>query len=191
MSEEWDKVKEDWKSFDEYDLKHIWAAGDTLQAETKVLKYENKQLIDRNKYLEGLTDGDVKLITKLQVENEKLKHTIATGYCGECEVLKEENKQLRRDTKDLAELGSDDLKKRVAYQKENEVLKIVTAKLFNKLADEQQKLEAIRCVVNDPPTYSIPFLGNPAPEVQEYIKRMDTWYCKLLNTAQNTEAKQT
>ena len=73
MSEEWDKVKEDWKSFDEYDLKHIWAAGDTLQAETKVLKYENKQFIDRNKYLEGLTDGDVKLITGLQVENKQLQ----------------------------------------------------------------------------------------------------------------------
>ena len=79
MSEKWDKVKEDWKSFDEYDLKHIWAAGDTLQAETKVLKYENKQLIDRNKYLEGLTDGDVKLITKLQVENGELKQKLKTG----------------------------------------------------------------------------------------------------------------
>ena len=35
-------------------------------------------------------------------------------------------------------------------------------------------------VINDPPTYSIPFLGNPAPEVQDYIKRMDEWYCRLL-----------
>jgi len=53
-----------------------------------------------------------------------------------------------------------------------------------------KKLEAIRCVINDPPTYSIPFLGNPAPEVQDYRNRMDAWYCKLLNiahTAQNTD----
>ena len=54
----------------------------------------------------------------------------------------------------------------------------------------KEKLEAIRCVINDPPTYSIPFLGNPAPEVQDYRNRMDAWYCKLLNiahTAQNTD----
>jgi len=56
-----------------------------------------------------------------------------------------------------------------------------------KLEEAEQKLEAIRCVINDPPTYSIPFLGNPAPEVQDYIKRMDTWYCKLLKSAQNTD----
>ena len=60
------------------------------------------------------------------------------------DAMQMEIKQLRKDNKDLAELGSDDLKKRIAYQKENEALKIVTAKLFNKLADEQQKLEAIR-----------------------------------------------
>ena len=59
-----------------------------------------------------------------------------------------------------------------------------------KLEEAEQKLEAIRCVINDPPTYSIPFLGNPAPEVQDYRNRMDAWYCKLLNiahTAQNTD----
>jgi len=58
--------------------------------------------------------------------------------------MQQENVQLRKDVKELANMGSDDLKKRVACQKENEALKIVTAKLFNKLADEQQKLEAIR-----------------------------------------------
>ena len=56
-----------------------------------------------------------------------------------------------------------------------------------KILELEQKLEAIRGVVNDPPTYSIPFLGNPAPEVQDYIKRMDSWYCKLLKSAQNTD----
>jgi len=60
------------------------------------------------------------------------------------DAMQQENVQLRKDVKELANMGSDDLKKRVACQKENEALKIVTAKLFNKLADEQQKLEAIR-----------------------------------------------
>ena len=147
MIEEWDKLWEDKPD----------TLGDYIISDWGFEQWINRmeragdKLIERVEYLDGLTDGDVKLITKLQVENEKLKHTIATGYCGECEVLKEENKQLRRDTKDLAELGSDDLKKRVAYQKENEVLKIVTAKLFNKLADEQKKLEAIRGIVAEYP----------------------------------------
>ena len=135
------------------------------------------KLIERVVYLEGLTDGDVKIITQLQVENEKLKHIIATGYCGECDVLKEENNQLRekqRETQFLLSCESDLYK---------------DCKLD--LGKYMKKLEAIRDVINDPPTYSIPFLGNPAPEVQDYIKRVDTWYCKLLNTAQNTEAKQT
>ena len=60
------------------------------------------------------------------------------------DAMQQENVQLKKDVKELANMGSDDLKKRVACQKENEALKIVTAKLFNKLADEQQKLEAIR-----------------------------------------------
>jgi len=160
MSEEWDKVKEDWKSFGEYDLIHIWAAGDTLQAETKVLKYENKELIDRNKYLEGLTDGDVKLITGLQVENKQLREK----WDKVVEYLQISGVFLECD--------------------ESIVLDVL-----KKGTENHQNLEAIRCVINDPPTYSIPFLGNPAPEVQDYIKRMDAWYCKLLNTAQNTKEK--
>jgi len=43
-----------------------------------------------------------------------------------------------------------------------------------------RRLREIRVVINDPPVYTIPFLGNPAPEVQGFIKRMDDWYCRLL-----------
>ena len=124
MIEEWDNL---WvkKPFT-LDSLLVDDEGNSLQSDHSIwlerVKVVGDKLEERVVYLEGLTDGDVKIITRLQVEN----------------------KQLRRDTKDLAELGSDDLKKRVAYQKENEALKIVTAKLFNKLADEQQKLEAIR-----------------------------------------------
>ena len=119
MIEEWDKLwKEPWASYTKY------CTTEYDEYETWINQVNNvgDKLRERVEYLEGLTQGDIDLITRLQVEN----------------------KQLRRDTKDLAELGSDDLKKRVAYQKENEALKIVTAKLFNKLSDEQQKLEALR-----------------------------------------------
>ena len=37
------------------------------------------KLQERVMYLEGLTDGDVKLITKLQVENGELKQKLKTG----------------------------------------------------------------------------------------------------------------
>jgi len=54
----------------------------------------------------------------------------------------------------------------------------------NMLLSEARSLEAhcfdLEEIIKDPPVYSIPFLGNPAPEVQDYIKRMDEWYCKLL-----------
>ena len=101
----------------EAEINELVGENDMLQEENKNQKIitdsyiQLHKLIERVECLDGLTKGDVELITRLQVEN----------------------KQLRRDTKDLAELGSDDLKKRVAYQKENEALKIVTAKLFNKL----------------------------------------------------------
>ena len=61
----------------------------------KEVKAVGDKLRERVVYLDGLTDGDVKLITKLQVENGELKHSIATGYCGECDILKEENKELK------------------------------------------------------------------------------------------------
>ena len=131
MIEEWDNL---WvkKPFT-LDSLLVDDEGNSLQSDHSIwlerVKVVGDKLEERVVYLEGLTDGDVKIITRLQVEN----------------------KQLRRDTKDLAELGSDDLKKRVAYQKENEALKIVTAKLFNKLADEQKKLEAIRGIVAEYP----------------------------------------
>ena len=57
-----------------------------------------------------------------------------------------------------------------AYDIHYQTQETVTMSQFKKLLD----------VINDPPTYSIPFLGNPAPEVQDYIKRMDEWYCRLL-----------
>ena len=56
---------------------------------------ELEKLRFRINYLEGLIDADVQLIRKLQVENGELKHSIATGYCGECDILKEENKELQ------------------------------------------------------------------------------------------------
>jgi len=83
----------------------------------------HKEAIERVVYLDGLTDGDVAIITKLQVENGELKHTIATGYCGECDVLKEDNKQL---------------------QERNIDLYVHTARLVFELEQNKQKLEAMR-----------------------------------------------
>jgi len=87
MNEEWDKL---WK------LKLKYSLLDQSDKWIEEVKAVGDKLRERVVYLEGLTDGDVKLITKLQVENGELKHTIATGYCGECDVLKEENKKLTK-----------------------------------------------------------------------------------------------
>ena len=35
MTTEWDKLKEKWETFEEYDLRAIWAEGDRLQEEIK------------------------------------------------------------------------------------------------------------------------------------------------------------
>ena len=43
------------------------------------IQSEKEKLNKRVEYLEGLTDGDVKLITKLQEENQMLKQKLKTG----------------------------------------------------------------------------------------------------------------
>ena len=84
MIEEWDKLWEDKPD----------TLGDYIISDWGFEQWINRmeragdKLIERVEYLDGLTDGDVKLITKLQVENGELKHSIATGYCGECDILK-------------------------------------------------------------------------------------------------------
>ena len=57
MNEEWDKL---WK-----DLQFKWTQPEEWEKQVKVL---GDKLRERVEYLEGLTDGDVKLITKLQEE---------------------------------------------------------------------------------------------------------------------------
>ena len=47
--------------------------------------------------------------------------------------------------------------------------------------DKAAAFDALKLVIKDPPVYSIPFLGDASPHVQDYIKRMDAWYCKLLS----------
>jgi len=47
--------------------------------------------------------------------------------------------------------------------------------------DKAAAFDALKLVIKDPPVYSIPFLGDASPHVQDYIKRMDEWYCKLLS----------
>ena len=136
MNEEWDKLWEDKPD----------TLGDYIISDWGFEQWINRmeragdKLIERVVYLEGLTDGDVKIITQLQVENEKLKHIIATGYCGECDVLKEENNQLRekqRETQFLLSCESDLYK---------------DCKLD--LGKYMKKLEAIRDVVNNAPDHT-------------------------------------
>jgi len=62
MSEEWDKL---WK-----DLQFKWTHPEEWEKQVKAV---GDKLIERVEYLEGLTDGDVKLITGLQVENKMIQ----------------------------------------------------------------------------------------------------------------------
>ena len=62
MNEEWDKL---WK-----DLQFKWTQPEEWEKQVKVL---GDKLRERVEYLEGLTDGDVKLISKLQQENKMIQ----------------------------------------------------------------------------------------------------------------------
>ena len=102
---------------------------------------ELEKLRFRINYLEGLTDADVQLIRKLQVENGELKHSIATGYCGECDILKEENKELQGRILALDFVIKVAEKHQQEAEQKLDVSQEALGKTFNKLADNQQKLK--------------------------------------------------
>ena len=134
----WDELKEKYGMMFELSdplLAKVWTVGDEMNA---TIKIQDEQLLQESLKME---------------ETEELLQ-LANGRCNvlakQLGETQQQNERLTKETCDLAEMGSDDLKKRMAYQKENEALKVVTAKLFNKLADEQKKIETVRRIIVTP-----------------------------------------
>ena len=88
---------------------------------------ELDELRDRVEYLEGLTDGDVKLITKLQEELNLYK----LKYKGMCEI-------------NQFNIGESDKE-----HKKLEASQEALGKTFNKLADNQQKLKTVSRMLDE------------------------------------------